>query len=199
MTSYEVITGFAGELIVYLDKDNEDKKMIDDMKEMWTDIQQQRQKQHKHIQTAIEELIGLKEEELQKNPGAGEQDAGEHMVEERKLKQQIQNTKTTKEETEHECEAKNANLEQLQQQRQQLKAERDRIKDETNISLPKARYDVNLYSHITNIRWRYDCQPNEVIGYMCDKNSVRPFSFDRNQVSDSFTVNYLWDLMEEDW
>lgn len=54
MTSYDEITSFAGELIVYLDKDNEEKKMIDDMKEMWADIQQQRQKQHKHVQTAIE-------------------------------------------------------------------------------------------------------------------------------------------------
>ncbi|XP_071106686.1 kinetochore protein Spc24-like [Haliotis cracherodii] len=199
MTSYDEITSFAGELIVYLDKDNEEKKMIDDMKEMWTDIQQQRQKQYKHVQTAIEELIGLKEEELEKNPGAGAQDAGEHVVQERKLKQQILATKTTMEETEHECAAMKSKLEQSQLQHQQLKAERDRIKDETNIALPKARYDVNLYSHITNIRWRYDCQPNEVIGYMCDKNSVRPFSFDRNQVSDFFTVNYLWDLMEEEW
>nr|XP_006818290.1 PREDICTED: kinetochore protein spc24-like isoform X1 [Saccoglossus kowalevskii]XP_006818291.1 PREDICTED: kinetochore protein spc24-like isoform X2 [Saccoglossus kowalevskii] len=70
------------------------------------------------------------------------------------------------------------------------------LAEQTKDSLVKTRLKVDLYQNMLNIQWDYDCDSNTVNGFVSTKHDVRPFSLNKQQNSQFFITNYLWDLVE---
>lgn len=60
----------------------------------------------------------------------------------------------------------------------------------------KVKYNFSLYTNISRIRWDYNCEEDQIKGFVASLNDVKPFCLDSKQNSKYYTVNYLWDLME---
>ena len=60
----------------------------------------------------------------------------------------------------------------------------------------KIKYNFSLYTNISRIRWDYNCEEDQVKGFVASLNDVKPFCLDSKQNSKFFMANYLWDLVE---
>lgn len=77
-----------------------------------------------------------------------------------------------------------------------LAEERSKKKEETTQDVANLRYKINLYSHVAKIKWDYSADPDDIRGYITNKDKVTPFQLSKKQNSRFFIANHLWDLMD---
>lgn len=62
--------------------------------------------------------------------------------------------------------------------------------------LPQTKYNFSLYTNVSHIRWDYECDDDQVKGFIANLNDVKPFCFSKREKSKFDIVNILWDLLE---
>ncbi|XP_041363118.1 kinetochore protein Spc24-like [Gigantopelta aegis] len=189
----------SNELLTILSAEDDELKLLEELAAIQDEIKKLRADRIAAIKRDIQGLLEQQDLADDDETGGGGGLLSLNAIESEiaVLEDQVKATRQHVSSTEEECQQLASVLNKAIAQQKKLRQKREQIKNDAGISLPKARYDVNLYSNISNIRWRYDCGPDEVSGYVCKKNDVKPFSIDTKQVSHFFLVNYLWDLMDE--
>ena len=89
--------------------------------------------------------------------------------------------------------------EKLKEEAEFLHQQQVEIEQKKSSSVPGLRYDVNLFTYLTGIRWQYNCEQHEIKGYVSTAKGVKPFDLSSNENSQFFIANYLWDQIETDW
>ncbi|OWF55909.1 kinetochore protein Spc24-like [Mizuhopecten yessoensis] len=198
LTSFNNFLSIQQEIAAILSNtDWNNTKPLGKLQAVWREIRTIRESQ----QDQIKELI--KAWQTYEHDVAGKttcgQDAAQILSQEEAVQGEVTQAKQSLSRAKEEYEDVQQKIETSKAELNQLVQEREVVEKQTTQSLPKARYDVNLYMNITNIRWQFDSEPEEVKGFVCNKNDVKPFSLNSKQVSKFFISNYLWDLIEEDW
>ena len=62
--------------------------------------------------------------------------------------------------------------------------------------LPQTKYNFSLYTNVSHIRWDFECEDDQVKGFIANLNDVKPFCFSKSEKSNYDIVNALWDLLE---
>jgi len=70
------------------------------------------------------------------------------------------------------------------------------VKNNSEEVLPQTKYNFSLYSNVSHIRWDYECDEDQVKGFVASLNDVKPFCLSKSEKSNYDIANYLWDLME---
>ncbi|XP_061169105.1 kinetochore protein Spc24-like [Saccostrea echinata] len=161
------------------------------------EIRHLQQKQREQLKQQIQDLINQEELEMENVKEDGEKTETIHQV--HSVQEQIKAEREHLGEVTKKCEELKKTLQNQREEQKRLTAEEQKAKHNSTHTLPKIKYDVQLYNTLTSIRWQYDCEPDEIKGYICNKNDIKPFSLNGKQVSKFFIANYLWDMMEEDW
>lgn len=185
------------EVMAVLSNNDHNINSVKQLQAIWREIKTIRDSQQKQIKKLIRAWQDHEQDEAGKT-SCGEE-AAQLLSHEESIQGQIILAKQALGGAKEEFEDVQQKVDRSRTELDQLVQERDRVQKQTTQSLPKARYDVNLYMNMTNIRWQFDCEPDEVKGFVCNKNDVKPFSLNSKQVSKFFIANYLWDLIEEDW
>ncbi|XP_077994405.1 uncharacterized protein LOC144448126 [Glandiceps talaboti] len=87
-------------------------------------------------------------------------------------------------------------IEDTGEEGRRLKDLRNNVAEETTETVPQTRFKVDLFQNLLGIQWNYECADNEIKGYVCTGHDVRPFFLNKQQNSDFFITNHLWDLVE---
>ncbi|XP_050393959.1 kinetochore protein spc24 [Patella vulgata] len=190
---YEDCVSHAGEAILVITTEQLEFTKIAELQELWEKINILKEKSNQKIKEDIEALQCILQEL-------------EDPHEKSKLVDQETELTTRCEETMKRLGKASEEGQQLQSKVKLEEKEKETYKktllDVTknkSYSLPKAKYNVNLYCNISNIRWQLDSTQDDIKGYVCKKSDVQPFSLNTKQHSKFYVSNYLWDLMEEDW
>ncbi|XP_022316196.2 uncharacterized protein LOC111119912 [Crassostrea virginica] len=162
-----------------------------------TEIRQLQQKQREQLKQQIQELINQEELEMENVKENGEKTETDNQV--KNVQEQIKAEKEHLGEITKKCGELKKTLREHKEEQEKLKIEEQKLKHNTAHAIPKNKYDVQLYNTLSSIRWQFDCEPDEIQGYICNKNDVKPFSLNGKKVSKFFVANYLWDMMEEEW
>ncbi|XP_013411178.1 kinetochore protein Spc24 [Lingula anatina] len=196
MPGTEEARSIVSELITVLNQDEELTK-LQAAGEIVDKINQLRRAQEEAIRNDIHALSTMIDEEESLVAGSQSDEALDKGMGE--LAAQMEQAQQHKSHVAQELATTKGNIEQMKSLKEDVEAKKEQVKHKTTEALPKLRHDVNLYHSISNIRWQYDCEPDEIKGYLCNKHDVKPFSMNSKQNSQFFIVNYLWDLMETDW
>ena len=78
----------------------------------------------------------------------------------------------------------------------ELSAREQRLWQQENVEVPRARHAISLYANISSIRW--DFSSNKVKGFITSAagSGIKSFELEPSQQSECAVVNSLWDLME---
>ncbi|XP_064594951.1 kinetochore protein spc24-like isoform X2 [Liolophura sinensis] len=178
-----------------LDNDETEIKLFQEALELQQKIQEIIQKQQALMKRDINTLCSMVEE--QKEKMANDADRQEYHQKEKDIKSQMDKMKQLKTQVQQECQSVQEELTRCQREESKLVEEKEAEENKTTKVLPNIRYDLNMYNMICRIRWKYDCGPDEVSGYVCNKKEVKPFTLSTKQNSQFFITNYLWDLIED--
>lgn len=162
-----------------------------------SEIRHLQQKQREQLKQQIQDLINQEELEMENVNEDGEKTEAINQV--RTVQEQLRSEREHLEEATKKCEELKKTLEEQKEEQERLTKEEQKLKHDNTHAIPKIKYDVQLYNTLTSLQWQYDCEPDEIKGYICNKNDIRPFSLSGKKVSKFFVANYLWDMMEEDW
>ena len=77
-----------------------------------------------------------------------------------------------------------------------LKVKATEVKNNCEEILPQTKYNFSLYTNVSHIRWDYECEEDQVKGFVASLNDVKPFCVSKSEKSKFDIANYLWDLME---
>lgn len=77
-----------------------------------------------------------------------------------------------------------------------LKVKATEVKNNSEEVLPQTKYNFSLYSNVSHIRWDYECDEDQVKGFVASLNDVKPFCLSKSEKSNYDIADYLWDLME---
>jgi len=80
----------------------------------------------------------------------------------------------------------------------QLATVREQQQGLQNSHRPRARYAVNLYRQVSNIRWQIEHSSPELKGFIQGRSTVKPFCFDEQKQSKHFITSSLWEMGEEE-
>lgn len=195
-TGLDQVSMFAEQLLAVLVGDNTETATLQSVKEISQQVATLRQKQLQQIKSAILYLTQSKHAGDGADSTVTTDDLAQLEID---MKGQVEALQSQSAKISGECQQLK---EQLAKAQSDLKALQDQRQEQRNVqaaALPKARCDVNLYSNITNLRWQFQSEPHEIKGYICNKNDVKTFNLNTQQVSQFFITNFLWDLIEEDW
>ena len=78
----------------------------------------------------------------------------------------------------------------------ELKGKATEVKNNCEKILPQTKYNFSLYTNVSHIRWDYECEEDQVKGFVASLNDVKPFCVSKSEKSKYDIANYLWDLME---
>ncbi|XP_033743205.1 kinetochore protein Spc24-like isoform X2 [Pecten maximus] len=198
LTSFNKFLSIQQEIAAILSNtDWNNTKPLGQLQTVWKEIRTIRESQQDQIKRLVKAWQDYEHVEASKTTCG--QDAAQILSQEESVQGEVTQAKQSLIRSKEEYEDVQQKLETSKSELNQLLKDREVVEKQTTQSLPKARYDVNLYMNITNIRWQFDSDPEEVKGFVCNKNDVKPFSLNSKQVSKFFISNYLWDLIEEDW
>ncbi|XP_069124868.1 kinetochore protein Spc24-like isoform X2 [Argopecten irradians] len=197
LTSFNRFLSIQDEIKTILSNTDWRSSPLGQLHAVWKEIRLIRESQQDQIKQLIKAWQDYEHDEACKTTCG--QDAAQVLLEEESVQGEVTQAKQSLIKSKEEYEEIRQKLEASKAEMNQLMKEREVVEKQTTQSIPKARYDVNLYLNITNIRWQFDSEPEEVKGFVCNKNDVKPFSLNSTQVSKFFIANYLWDLIEEDW
>ena len=62
--------------------------------------------------------------------------------------------------------------------------------------LPQTKYNFSLYTNVSHIRWDYECEDDQVKGFIANLNDVKPFCFSKSEKTKYDIVNALWELLD---
>lgn len=171
----------------------DNKTEMDYLKQIQNDLQEKKD-QLTEMQASIQRNITVMEKKFKENPSSEE---GSMTPIEKDTQTQIERTKKYKENLLVDLQKSMANLQISNEELGKLTSDRENIRDNNSVKLEKLRYDVDLYTNITGIRWQYDCEEDERRGYISKRGVLKPFSLNTKKHSPFFIANYLWDLMEQ--
>ncbi|XP_014770550.1 kinetochore protein Spc24 [Octopus bimaculoides] len=141
------------------------------------------------LETSLEKQVKRKNEEQ------GEK--GVLSPKEKEIQLQVERAKQHKQDASLELEKYLTDMQQCQEQLSKLSVDRENTCDKNSTQLEKIKYDIDLYTHITGIRWQYDGEADDIKGYISKHGFLKPFTLNSRKNSGFFVANYLWDLMEE--
>ncbi|KAL5019383.1 hypothetical protein ScPMuIL_005105 [Solemya velum] len=190
----EEVLELGEQLNTMLVSDDDYKNKLQQLKSTWGMIAALRQKQRQQLKADIEAISQLNCLDDQTTS-----QIDRLCSEESELVSKIADTKNHIGDTKNECQMLADKLTKAQNQEQQLCEKVDEVKNNLRNAMSQRRFDVGLYTNITNIRWQYDSGADYVKGFVCDKNNIKPFDLNRKEHSKFFMTNYLWDLIDEDW
>ncbi|XP_063444313.1 kinetochore protein Spc24-like [Mytilus trossulus] len=194
----EHIVRLAEELITVIDNEKIENTLLDDIVKEWQKILEIREIQKAQTKEVFQEVMQI--ESAEEANYHKSQTACQHLNQEgQSLEQLVSQHKEGLANVVSTCERLQQNLEACQQESQKLELEKQEVEKQKKISIPKTRHDITLYKLITNLHWQLDTPPNELKGYVCGNSEVKPFTFNKEQVSKYDIVNSLWDMIEEDW
>lgn len=148
----------------------------------------------KGMQLTLQRNIDALEKEIQGDLSSEE---GCFTPKEKEIVSQVERAKKQKENLVVDLQKSMADLKINNEELEKLTANRENICENNSAKLGKLKYDIDLYTNITGIRWQYDCDQDEVRGYICKRGVLKPFSLSTKKHSLFFIANYLWDLMEQ--
>ncbi|XP_060076836.1 kinetochore protein Spc24-like [Ylistrum balloti] len=198
LTSFDKFLSIQQEIAAILSNtDWYNTKPLGQLQAVWREIRTIRESQQDQIKNLMKAWQDYEHDEASKTTCG--QDAAHILSQEESVQGEVTQAKQSLIKAKEEHKDVQQKLEVSKAELDKLVQDREVVEKQTTQSLPKARYDVNLYMNVTNIRWQFDSEPEEIKGFVCNKNDVKPFSLNSKQVSKFFISNYLWDLIEEDW
>ncbi|ESP03760.1 hypothetical protein LOTGIDRAFT_230092 [Lottia gigantea] len=190
---YEECTSNATEALLVVTSDHTDFAKKDQLQELWDSINEVKQRTQERLQNEIQNLQNMVEkaetEEKQENVERKEE----------KLITQCEEMKIKLDEISSDCEKYQKKVAEEEKEKDILKKLLEEVSKNKSYSLPKAKYNVKLYSNISRIRWQSDSNSDEIKGYICNKDDIQPFCFNTKTHSQYYITNSLWGLMKEDW
>ncbi|XP_071943015.1 kinetochore protein Spc24-like [Antedon mediterranea] len=162
--------------------------------QIWQKMEARRQAQEQQIKVDIKELLALKEE--RERSIVDEESNAEYQKEKAGIELQIRQVSMQKSAAEQGLKSVQEAVQKKREEKENLVLHKAKVTEETTEVLPKTRYIISLYKNISKICWEYDCEPEEIKGYVSTAKDVRPFFLDARQNSSFFITNYLWDLIE---
>ena len=90
-----------------------------------------------------------------------------------------------------------ANIAEKEHEIKELKVRAAEEKENLEEMLPQKKYIFNLYTNVSHIRWDYECEGDQVKGFMATLSDVKPFCLSKSEKSSFEIANCLWDLMDD--
>ncbi|CAI9724153.1 Hypothetical predicted protein [Octopus vulgaris] len=163
--------------------------------EILKDLKENEENLRKSKEAMQNDLTSLEKQVKRQNEEQGEKSVV--TPKEKEIHLQVERAKQHRQDAGLELEKYVTDMQQCQEQLSKLSVDRENICDKNSTQLEKIKYDIDLYTHITGIRWQYDCEADDIKGYISKHGFLKPFTLNSRKNSGFFVANYLWDLMEE--
>ncbi|XP_014448339.2 kinetochore protein Spc24 [Tupaia chinensis] len=90
-------------------------------------------------------------------------------------------------------------LEELKEVEADLERQEKDVDEDTTVTIPSAVYVAQLYRRVSKIEWDYECEPGVIKGIHHGPGMAQPIHLDSSQLSQKFTSDYLWSLVDTAW
>jgi len=182
----------ANEFITVLSSE-EDEESLEKVAKIYGEVHEERsvrQDSVKETLLALSKILAEKEEEEK----ASKIDENSKGLE--SLQTEKSTTKQHIEKLEADVKVFEKNITEKEGEIKALKVKATEVKNNSEEVLPQTKYNFSLYSNVSHIRWDYECDEDQVKGFVASLNDVKPFCLSKSEKSNYDISNYLWDLME---
>lgn len=171
----------------------EDEEVLEKVAKIYNDVQDERSLQHESVKStlrALSKILAQKEEE-EKASRIDENSKGVEtlQVEKDATIKHIEKLEAGVKVFEKKITGKEDEVKELMEKVTEVKTNSVEI-------LPQTKYNFSLYTNVSHIRWDYECNENQVKGFIANLNDVKTFCFSKSEKSKYDIVNSLWDLLE---
>lgn len=171
----------------------EDEEVLEKVAKIYNDIQDERSLQQESVKStlrALSKILAQKEEE-EKASRIDEKLKGVETL-------QVEKDSTIKhiEKLEADVKVFEKKITGKEDEIKELMEKATEVKTNSVEVLPQTKYNFSLYTNVSHIRWDYECEEDQVKGFIANLNDVKPFCFNKSEKSKYEIVNSLWDLLE---
>lgn len=171
----------------------EDEEILGKVANIYNEIQEERSHQQESVKSTIKALSKIlsDKEEKEKASRINESSNGVEtlQVERDATVKHIEKLEVDVKVFEEKMTGKENEIKELMEKASEVKTNRVEI-------LPQTKYNFSLYTNVSHIRWDYECDEDQVKGFIANLNDVKPFCFSKSEKSKFDIVNSLWDLLE---
>ena len=171
----------------------EDEEILGKVSNIYNEIQEERSLQQESVKSTIKALskILADKEEKEKASRINESSNGVEtlQVERDTTVKHIKKLEVDVKVFEEKITGTEKEIKELMEKASEVKTNRVEI-------LPQTKYNFSLYTNVSHIRWDYECDEDQVKGFIANLNDVKPFCFSKSEKSKFDIVNSLWDLLE---
>lgn len=171
----------------------EDEEILGKVSNIYNEIQEERSLQQESVKSTIKALskILADKEEKEKVSRINESSNGVEtlQVERDTTVKHIEKLEVDVKVFEEKITGTEKEIKELMEKASEVKTNRVEI-------LPQTKYNFSLYTNVSHIRWDYECDEDQVKGFIANLNDVKPFCFSKSEKSKFDIVNSLWDLLE---
>ncbi|XP_078382840.1 kinetochore protein spc24-like [Oculina patagonica] len=171
----------------------EDEEVLEKVANIYNDIQDARSVQQESVKSTLRGLskILAQKEEEEKASRIDENSKGVETL-------QVEKDSTIKhiEKLEADVKVFEKKITGKEDEIKELMEKATEVKTNSVEVLPQTKYNFSLYTNVSHIRWDYECEEDQVKGFIANLNDVKPFCFNKSEKSKYEMVNSLWDLLE---
>lgn len=171
----------------------EDEEILGKVANIYNEIQEERSLQLESVKStikALSKILADKEEEEKASRITESLNGVETLQVERDATvKHIEKLEVDVKVFEEKITGKENEIKELMEKASEVKTNRVEI-------LPQTKYNFSLYTNVSHIRWDYECDEDQVKGFIANLNDVKPFCISKSEKSKFDIVNSLWDLLE---
>lgn len=169
----------------------EDEEVLEKVAKIYNDVQDEQTVQQQNLKStlrALSKILAQKEKEVKTSEI---EDASKESL-------QVEKDATIKhiEKLESDVKVFEKKITGKENEIKELMEKDTEVKTNSIEILPQEKYNFSLYTNISHIRWDYECEENQVKGFIANLNDVKTFCFNRSEKSKYEIVNSVWDLLE---
>ncbi|XP_074648044.1 kinetochore protein spc24-like [Tubulanus polymorphus] len=195
---FDEVISIVNELEVLLNACTE-QDSINTIIEYKTKLKQLREKQNEQIKTTITEILDEKnqnEEKCEERISAEIEQIKQNMELLEKCKKEVTEQQET---VSTDVNRFTKQINKTRMDSEQLENLKTTAKHKTEIELPTLRNLIKLYQSVTDIKWQFETEPDEIKGTVLNSKAIKPFKLNKNERSSFYIANYLWQQIDADW